>query len=145
MTTGREIDRVVNLSMHLAPPCFIHPFNVVCLCHTCTRRGTQDTVPVYFCHTFARRRTQLRGPGISPHGGGLKMNQMECRQAVAGGCALATGTAICLAGISLGAQHALSCAVVVGAAQVADGTCYLPPTEHEFQNDGKFCQLYATV
>ena len=86
-----------------------------------------------------------RGCVDIPYGGGLKMNQMECTQAVAGGCALATGTAICLAGISLCAQHTLPCAVVAGATQVADSNCCFPPTKHEFQNDGTVGHAYATA
>ena len=76
---------------------------------------------------------------------GFKRNQMECTQAVAGGCALATGTAICVASVGLGGQHTLPCAVVAAVAQVADGNCYFPPTELEFQSDGRVGHAYATA
>ena len=86
-----------------------------------------------------------RGCVDIPCGSGLKMHQMECTQTLAGGCALATGTAICLAGLWVGGQHALPCAVIAGALQVADSNCCFPPTNHEFQNDGEVGHAYATA
>ena len=76
---------------------------------------------------------------------GFKRNQMECTQAVAGGCALATGTAICVAVVSVGAQHTLPCAVVGAALQVANGDCCFPPGARELLHSGRVGRTYDTA
>ena len=81
---------------------------------------------------------------------GFKRNQMECTQAVAGGCALATGTASCVAVVSVAvvsvaAQHALPCAVVGAALQVANGDWCSPPGAHELRHSGRVGRTYDTA
>ena len=78
-----------------------------------------------------------RGCVDGPCGSGLKMNQMECTPALASGCALATGTAIGVAGLCVCGPHALPCAVVAGGLQMADSNCCFPPPNHEFQYHGR--------